>query len=188
MGLSVLVDRKIRGVVAASLLAFLSACNTSDTLNLGGAAKETATQAMIQGKCPQIVLREGTAYHRVYANGARKMPDGSRDPEKLRYQAAIADTTRACRVGADGMVITVQAQGRIVQGPVGGPGTYKLPIRIAVADEKQVIFSQLSEIEVQIPQGQLSNQFLFQRDDVVIPTGAGDFATIYVGFDDGPKK
>ncbi len=188
MSLSGVVDRKIRGVVGASLLVVLAACNSTDTKGLfQSAAKEQAAPLVVQGKCPQVALREGTAYNRSYARGARKLADGQRDPEKLIYQAAIADTTRACTVSEAGMVITVQARGRIVLGPVGKSGSYKLPIRVAVADNDTVLYSQLTELEVQVPSGQLSNQFLFEKADVTIPGGAGEFSTVYVGFDEGPK-
>ncbi|MCO6186819.1 hypothetical protein [Rhizobium sp. L1K21] len=190
MSVSGLFNRKVRGLVGASLLAVLAACTSTDTKGvLGSAAEDQTQQLVIQGKCPQIELREGTAYHRQYARGARKMADGQMDPEKLIYQAAIADTTRACRMSdQEGLVITVQAQGRLVLGPQGKPGSYKVPIRIAVADDKSVLYSQLVELEVQVPAGQLSNQFLFEKNDVAIPGGAGEFAKVYIGFDDGAKK
>lgn len=189
MSVSGLFNRKIRGVVGASLLAVLAACNSTDTKGLlGSAAKDESQQLIVQGKCPQIELREGTAYHRQYARGARKLADGERDPEKLIYQAAIANTTRGCRISDQGLVITVQAQGRIVLGPLGKPGVYKLPVRVAVADDNSVLYTQLTEFEVTVPEGQLSNQFLFEKTDVTIPGGSGDFAKIFIGFDDGAKK
>ncbi len=189
MSLSGMVDRKIRGVLGVSLLAVLAACSSTDTKGLfESAKKEQQGPAVVQGACPKIELREGTAYHRAYARGARKLADGQRDPEKLIYQAAIADTTRGCTISENGMTITVQAKGRIVLGPLGKSGTtYKVPVRVAVADENAVLYSQLSEWEVTVPTGQLSNQFLFEKTDVTIPGGAGKFAKVFVGFDDGPK-
>ncbi len=131
-----------KGLVAASLVAMLASCNTTDTKNaLGLGATQTAAAsqpAVVQGNCPRIVLRDGTAYHDVYVGGTKAKPDGSMDQAKLMYQASIANTTRQCRVSGDQMVITVQVAGRIVIGQAGAKGTAKLPIRVAVTDGDKV--------------------------------------------------
>lgn len=180
-----------RSAAAVSLLAVLASCSSTDTkgaLDVGAAKQDTGVQqAVIQGNCPKIYLRDGTAYHDAYAPGAKVQPDGSKDPSKLLYQASIAETNRECRITDQGMVITVQAAGRMVLGPAGGKGTVKLPIRVAVTDEKSVLYSELTQFETPLPAGEPSNQFLFTKSDVTIPGGAGDFAKIYIGFDEGPQ-
>ncbi len=184
-----MVFRKFRNIGALGLLAILAACNSTDTKGLFDVGQEKQKgPAVVQGTCPQIVLRDGTAFHRVYARGARKMPDGSGDPSKLIYQASLANTTRECRVGPEGLIITVQAQGRIVAGPAGKPGNYQLPIRVAVADDDNVLYAQLTQFDAEIPQGALGNQFLFTKADVVVPAGAGQLTKIYIGFDEHPGK
>jgi hypothetical protein len=180
-----------KGLVAASLMGMLAACSSTDTkgaLDLGGQTANTAPQPpVIQGDCPRIVLRDGTAYHDVYAPGAKPLPDGSKDQSKLMYQASIANTTRQCRVSGADMFITVQVAGRIVLGQAGAKGNVKLPIRVAVTEGDKVLYSELVPFETPLPVNEPSNQFLFSKDDVKIPAGAG-LSMVYVGFDNGPDK
>lgn len=180
-----------KGLVAASLLGMLAACSTADTksaLGLGATQTAAAPQpAVVQGNCPRIVLRDGTAYHDAYVGGTKPAADGSMDQAKLMYQASIANTTRQCRLEGGQMVITVQVAGRIVLGQAGAKGNAKLPIRVAVTDGDKVLYSELVPFEAALPVNEPSSQFLFSKDNVTIPAGA-DTAMIYVGFDNGNDK
>ncbi|MCD2173021.1 hypothetical protein [Rhizobium sp. C4] len=179
-----------KGLVAASLLGMLAACSTADTKNaLGLGATQTAAPqpAVVQGNCPRIVLRDGTAYHDAYVGGTKAQPDGTMDQAKLMYQASIANTTRQCRLEGGQMVITVQVAGRIVLGQAGAKGNAKLPIRVAVTDGDKVLYSELVPFEAPLPTTEPAGQFLFSKDNVTIPAGA-DTAMIYVGFDNGTDK
>jgi hypothetical protein len=181
-----------RSLVAVTLLTAISACTSTDTkgaLDLGAKADASAPQpAVIQGACPAIFLRDGTAYRDVYLNGAKVAADGSKDQSKLMYQASIAETNRQCKLTPNGMIITVQAAGRLVNGPAAPKGTVKLPIRVVVTDETNVLYSELTQYEAALPTNEPSTQFLFTKTDVTIPGGAGDLAKIYIGFDNGPNK
>ena len=179
-----------KGLVAASLLGMLAACSTADTksaLGLGATQTAAPQPAVVQGNCPRIVLRDGTAYHDVYVGGTKPGADGSMDQAKLMYQASIANTTRQCRLEGGQMVITVQVAGRIVLGQAGAKGNAKLPIRVAVTDGDKVLFSELVPFEAPLPTSEPASQFLFSKDNVTIPVGA-DTAMIYVGFDNGSDK
>lgn len=179
-----------KGLVAASLLGMLAACSTADTksaLGLGATQASAPQPAVVQGNCPRIVLRDGTAYHDVYVGGTKAAADGSMDQAKLMYQASIANTTRQCRLEGGQMAITVQVAGRIVLGQAGAKGNAKLPIRVAVTDGDKVLFSELVPFEAPLPTSEPASQFLFTKDNVVIPVGA-DTAMIYVGFDNGSDK
>ncbi|SOC83210.1 hypothetical protein SAMN05421890_1658 [Ensifer adhaerens] len=181
-----------KGLVATSLLAMLASCNTTDTKNalgLGGQQTAAASQpAVVQGNCPRIVLRDGTAYHDVYVGGTRPAADGSMDQAKLMYQASIANTTRQCRLEGTQMVMTVQVAGRIVLGQAGAKGSAKLPIRVAVTEGDKVLYSELVPFDTPLPaNSDPASQFLFTKDNIAIPAGA-DMATIYVGFDNGADK
>ncbi len=180
-----------KGLVAASLLGMLAACSSTDTKSaLGIGATQTAAApqpAVVQGNCPRIVLRDGTAYHDVYVGGTKPAANGSMDQAKLMYQASIANTTRQCRLEGGQMVITVQVAGRIVLGQAGAKGNAKLPIRVAVTDGDKVLYSELVPFEAALPVNEPSSQFLFSKDNVAIPAGA-DTAMIYVGFDNGSDK
>jgi hypothetical protein len=179
-----------KGLVAASLLGMLAACSSTDTksaLGLGATPTAASQPAVVQGNCPRIVLRDGTAYHDAYVGGTKPAADGSMDQAKLMYQASIANTTRQCRLEGGQMVITVQVAGRIVLGQAGAKGNAKLPIRVAVSDGDKVLYSELVPFEAPLPVSEPASQFLFSKDNVTIPAGA-DTAMIYVGFDNGADK
>jgi len=180
-----------KGLVAASLIGMLAGCSSTDTkgaLGLGATQTAAAPQpAVVQGNCPRIVLRDGTAYHDAYVGGTKAAADGSMDQAKLMYQASIANTTRQCRLEGGQMVITVQVAGRIVLGQAGAKGNAKLPIRVAVTDGDKVLYSELVPFEAALPVNEPASQFLFSKDNVTIPAGA-DTAMIYVGFDNGTDK
>ena len=120
---------------------------------------------VVQGNCPQITLRDGTAYLRKYARG------GEDDSEKVLFQAAIADTTRQCSVTGDQMTINVVVAGCAASGPAGKPGPIKMPIRVVVLENRsnRVIYSELTDLETKLLAGNPTTQFLFSKPGVTIP-------------------
>ncbi|WP_275789423.1 hypothetical protein [Pararhizobium gei] len=170
-------------LLVVSLLAVVAGCNKTDTggaIDAGGSAA-APTPAVVQGACPQVYLLEGTAVHRSYAKGAKD------DPTQIIYQASLADTTRQCVQNETQLIMTIVVQGRVVAGPAGGAGTVNLPIRIAATDSQNTLYSELTQYPVDVPASGAA-QFIFTKTDVVIPGGAGTFAKVYVGFDEGPVK
>lgn len=183
--------RLVSGILLASLTAVLAGCSAADRINPFGnsntapqPAAVTAEdgQAYVQGQCPQVRLREGTAYLRRYASGG----ETAQDPSKVRFQATIAETTRQCRVSNGQVLIDVVAAGRLLAGPAGGPGEVTMPIRVAVVRGEEVLFSELSQYASAIPSGATSTQFLFSRSGIEIPADAVRTAQVFVGFDEGP--
>ncbi len=181
-----MMSRRLLGI---SLLAVIAGCNQTDKAgNLGmtgsDASQQAATQQqqqpIIQGACPQVYLRDGTAVYRTYAKGAKD------DPQQVALQATLADSTRKCVQNESQLTVTVMVQGRAVTGPAGSAGTVTLPIRVAATDGKETLYSELTKFNVDIPADSGTTQFVFTNDKVVIPGGAGSFAKIYVGFDEGP--
>lgn len=141
-----------------------------------------ASAPVIEGSCPQINLREQTAFYRSYANG------GQDDPEKVIFQASIVDTTRNCTMNESALTINVVAQGRLVMGPAGTAGKVVLPVSIRVVDGETELYSSVTPFEVDLPPGSSSTQFLFNKSDVSIPGGAGKLAKVFIGFDQAPAK
>ena len=169
-------------LLGISLLVVIAGCNKTDTggaIDAGGSAT-APTPAVIQGACPQVYLLDGTANYRTYAKGVKD------DPTKIVYQASLADTTRQCVQNESQLVMTVVVQGRVVSGPAGGAGTVNLPIRVAATDGKNTLYSELTQYPVDVQTGTGSAQFIFTKTNIALPGGAGDFAKIYVGFDEGP--
>lgn len=175
----------IRRFLGISLLAAVAGCNQTDNANMGVTTDPSGVQtahqqqtgtAVVQGACPQVYLRDGTAVLRRYAKGAKD------DPQKLLYQVTLADTTRQCVLSENQLVVTVMVQGRVVEGPAGTGGTVNVPIRVAATDEQKTLYSELVQHSVDIAAG----QFIFTQANVALPGGSGGFTKVYVGFDEGP--
>jgi hypothetical protein len=176
----------IRRFLGISLLAVVAGCNqtdkpgdlavTTDPSGTATAAQQQTQTAIVQGACPQVYLRDGTAVLRRYAKGAKD------DPEKLLFQVTLADTTRRCVLSENQLVMTVMVQGRVVSGPAGSGETVNVPIRVAATDEDKTLYSEL----VQHPVATSAGQFIFTQNNVTLPGGSGGFTKVYVGFDEGP--
>jgi hypothetical protein len=184
----------VKKIVALGLLAVLAACSSTDTSGMFssvGKKKESDTAGndtnlvVMQGACPQVYLREGTAVYREYARGVKKDVQGLADPNKLVVQATLDATTRQCRKTAEGLVVTVVVRGRLIAGPSGKDGTYTLPIRVAATDGDNTLYSELSKFQVTIPPGQGNAQFIFTKDNVVL-TNIGTMTRLFAGIDEGP--
>lgn len=170
-------------VLGISLLLIAAGCNKTDTggaIDAGGSAA-APTPAVIQGACPQVFLLDGTAVHTSYAKGAKD------DPSQVIYQATLVDTTRQCVQNESQLVVTVVVQGRVVAGPAGGASSVNLPIRVAATDGENTLYSELTQYPVAMQPGAGAAQFIFTKANIALPGGAGSFAKIYVGFDDGPQ-
>lgn len=190
-----------RHLLFVSLLATLAGCNSlgfggnnaTDPVNVqSSTASTSATPAnaagtqgasVVQGSCPRVYMRDATASYRSYAKGAK-----SGDPQQVVFQASFGDVTRQCILSDTNLSITVVAQGRLVAGPAGGQGKVNLPIRISVVDGETTLYSEVTNFEAEIPAGAATAQFLFRKDGITIPGGAGSLARISLGFEEGPAK
>ena len=179
-------------MVSLGLLAGLAACSSTDTGGMFSSVKKSDTagndpkMVVMQGACPQVYLREGTAVYRQYSKGAKKDVQGLADPNKLQIQATLDATTRQCRQTDQGLVVTVVVRGRIITGPEGKDGTYTLPIRVAATDGDQTLYSELTPFQVSIPPGQGNAQFIFTKENVVLSAPAGGLTRLFAGIDEGP--
>ena len=179
-------------MLSLGLLAGLAACSSTDTGGMFSSVKKSDTagndpkMVVMQGACPQVYLREGTAIYRLYSKGVKKDVQGLADPNKLQIQATLDATTRQCRQTDQGLVVTVVVRGRIITGPEGKDGTYTLPIRVAATDGDQTLYSELTPFQVSIPPGQGNAQFIFTKDNVVLSAPAGGLTRLFAGIDEGP--
>ncbi len=178
----------LRLSVAASLLAVLAGCNSSnpsDSLAVNPpAAQANAVAPVVQANCPTITILDANAVHRVYAGG-------NGDPSKLVYQASLSDTTRSCSMSESTLTVNVLAQGRIVPGPLSKPGRVTLPIRVTVKDGDGELFSQVTNFAVDVPAGSAGTQFIFNNPNVAIPNapgGASRQTNVFISFDEGGAK
>ena len=181
----------LRGVFGVSLLLALAGCNAGGSgldFGLGGSQAQPQAQqqqqqvaAVVQGICPNINLRDGTAFYRTYARG------GDNDPEKVVYQASLADTTRACVRTASDITITAMVKGRLVAGPAGKAGTINLPIRVTVTDPSGEVYSELTQYPVTLADVNQPTQFIFSKP-VTIPGNVTGLTRVLIGFDEGKKR
>jgi hypothetical protein len=198
------VGNGFRAMVAGVLLTSLAGCNSMGGSGLSvapeaktatdlappamAAAQQGAPSAVVQGNCPRVVLRDGTAFYRNYAKGAKMLPDGSKEPDKLMYQVSLADTTRQCKQTDGQTTVTVMAQGRVIIGPAGAASPITMPIRVAIVDGAATTYTDLQPFQISLNPGETTGQFLYTKADVPLPAGSTDLAQIFIGFDEGPVK
>ncbi len=155
-------------------------------------ANASTSPVVVQGECPQVYLREGTAIYSQYANAARKKrkpdePAPAQDPDTLVMQATLDQTTRQCFQTNQGLRITVVVHVRVVLGPQGKPGSsFTLPIRVAATDGDQTLYSELTKFPVTLAPGQSTGQFVFTKENVIIGAAPGGLARLFAGIDEGP--
>ncbi|MEM0899215.1 MAG: hypothetical protein AAGI92_04630 [Pseudomonadota bacterium] len=166
-------------VLAATCAVTLASCqSTEDTLAV--APEEVITEADLRAYCPPVVLRDGTASYRTYAN------DNETDPNSVVYQASIKEQTRDCRYRNGQLLMTVAVAGRVVPGPQGSAGTVNLPIRVAITEGSATAYSNLDQYPVNVEPTAGASQFLYRNDSIVLPEPADRNMVIYIGFDEGP--
>jgi hypothetical protein len=133
--------------------------------------------------CPQVVMLEGTAASQAYAGTAPSK-------ENLRYQYALDDTARECTLEGDQLKIKIGVAGKVLLGPAGSPGSFSVPVRMAVLRERdnQPIVSKLYRAAVTVAAGETGADFTIVSEPLRVPfiqDHAEDGYTIKVGLDEG---
>jgi hypothetical protein len=132
--------------------------------------------ASIDINCPPVEVAEDGAAYRV----------GGADNASVRYQFNIGDTARQCDPAGPGQAsIKIGIKGQVVVGPAGSPGTYSVPLRIAItgADKKE-IFSKTYKVEA-ATSGFAAGSFEIVTEPITVPMPTLQLADIYsisVGF------
>jgi hypothetical protein len=133
--------------------------------------------------CPEVVVLEGTAASQTYAG----TPPSSAN---LRYQYALDDTARECTLEGDQLAIKIGIAGKVLLGPAGSPGSFSVPVRMAVLREhdNQPIVSKLYSAAVTVAAGETRADFTVVSEPLRVPfiqDHAEDDYTIRVGIDEG---
>jgi len=134
-------------------------------------------------ECPTVDIRSGASTLSIGAS------DAEPNPTTVRYQLSIAQTARECAVIGPNMTIKVGVQGRVLLGPLGGPGQVEAPLRLALVQEgvePKTIWTKLYRIPVTIPPGQTSTPFVHVEENMTFPTpkpAVLEAYVVYVGFD-----
>lgn len=126
--------------------------------------------------CPAASILDGTAAYRV----------GDQSARGVSHQASIHDLARECKAEGNVMRIKVGVQGRLILGDSGKPGTYTIPVRVAVRGGGQTIVSKLVPTQVTIPPNDTQSPFVMVDESITVPITAADPGETYsvlVGLD-----
>lgn len=132
--------------------------------------------------CPQVIVLEGTAASRTYAG----TPPTS---ATLRYQSSLDDTARECALVDGQLALKIGVAGKVLLGPAGSPGTFGVPVRIAVLrkQDNQPLVGKLYRAEVTIRPGETQGDFAIVSEPLHVPfvkDHSEDDYTIRVGIDE----
>lgn len=135
--------------------------------------------------CPEVVVLEGTAASQAYAGSP---PSNA----NLRYQYALTDTARECKVEDNQLVLKIGVAGKVLLGPAGTPGSFNVPVRMAVLHEtdNSPVTSKLYHAPVTIGPSESEASFTIVSDPLEVPfiqEHAEQDYTIKVGIDEGPS-
>lgn len=137
----------------------------------------------VEMDCPGVAVRQGASTLAITEPGAEA------GPMTTRYQVSIGQMARECAALGGMITMKVGVEGRVLLGPVGGPGQVEVPLRMAVVQEgpnPKTVLSRFYKLAVAIPPGQTSVPFMHVEQDLTFPTPRGgdlDSYIVYVGFD-----
>lgn len=162
------------GSTLGNLLAF-------NTTNAGPVPASAANQEQPL-QCPQIEVLDGTASIRSYIG--TDQGNGN-----VRYQYSMGDVARECSRSGDQVLIKVGVEGRVLLGPAGAPGSFTIPVRIAVRRENDQKASavKLYQVPATVAAGDTQGEFTLVSDPLTVPyiqAHADEDYTILVGFDE----
>jgi hypothetical protein len=144
--------------------------------------KPLPTKPEEQLECPEIIVLDGTAAHRVY--------NGPETNDSLKYQYALGDVARQCILQGNQIAMKVGIEGQVLLGPAGAPGAFTVPVRVAVVRETDDVplVSKLYTANVTVPPGQTEGSFTIVTEPLTAPFiqqhTAEDYS-IKVGIDTG---
>lgn len=133
--------------------------------------------------CPEVLVLEGTAASQAYAGSP---PSNA----NLRYQYSLTDTARECHLEGDQLAIKIGVAGKVLLGPAGSPGSFNVPIRMAVLSEQNnaPVSSKLYHAAVTVPANETQADFTLVSEPLRVPfihDHAEEDYTIKVGIDEG---
>jgi hypothetical protein len=134
--------------------------------------------------CPGVDIRAGASTLNIAAKS------GDATAGDLRYQLSFGQTARECIVQGGTMSIKVGVQGRVILGPMGGPGQVDVPLRYAIVREgpqPRTIVTKFKRVQVIVGPDQTHVQFVDVEEALSFPMPPGselDAYVIYVGFDE----
>ena len=135
-------------------------------------------------ECPGVDIRAGASTLNIAAKAVEATAGD------LRYQVSFGQTARECAVQGTTMAIKVGVQGRVILGPMGGPGQVDVPLRYAVVREgpqPKTVVTKFKRVSVTVVSGQTHVPFVDVEESLNFPLPSRselDSYVIYVGFDE----
>src|SRR5215813_1355079 len=135
-------------------------------------------------ECPGVDIRTGASTLNIAAK------TGEATAADLRYQVSFGQTARECSVQGGALNIKVGVQGRVILGPMGGPGQVDIPLRYAVVREgpqPKTVITKFKRISVTVPPAQTHIPFVDVEEGLTFPLPSRselDAYVVYVGFDE----
>jgi hypothetical protein len=152
----------------------------------GSSAKgqQTVANGSTDVNCPPVEVRQGASTLTIG-------PPGDKSAMSVKYQGAFLRQARECAVVDGNMVMKIGVQGRVIVGPMGGPGQVDVPLRIAVVQETPGGMRPIATKFVRVPVVLRPNDgnVLFTHIEeglsfpLPAPTSLLDDYIVYVGFD-----
>ena len=165
-----------RVIPALSLAIALAGCGTSlDPTGGGGGslfsfgrapapapvAAPEAKKEIDKVDCPHVEVLEGASALRV----------GGASNESVRYQYSMGELARECTVVGKQISIKVGVQGRVLIGPAGSPGSFSVPVRISIRNEKdqKAAASKFYRVAANVPSGETQADFTIVSEPLLVP-------------------
>lgn len=178
-----------RAAAAAAGFLVLTGCGSSgggmsfgEMLLTGGASAPPEQAAGARDTyCPAVSVAEGGAALQAYSGGRVG------DAAALRSQVTLGQLARECVLQADGSVLVrVGVEGRALQGAVGGPARFDVPVHLVVKSGSTVVTNRVRRAAVAIPAGDTQGSFAFVEEGIVVPPSAAQDFEIEVGLGRAP--
>lgn len=122
-------------------------------------------------ECPAVEIFDGGAAIRQTAG-----PD-------VRNQISLGQVARECRPAGPGQIaIKVGAEGRVLLGPAGSPGTFSTSVKILVKRGDKVVATRVARASATVPSGDTQATFVLVEDNLIAPR-QGEELSIQIGLD-----
>ncbi|HEY4405740.1 MAG TPA: hypothetical protein VGN55_13925 [Xanthobacteraceae bacterium] len=192
-------ERCAAWVAAALVLSGCSSVSTpTDSVDTGSTSRFTS---LFSGSSPATPVAAGGAAFNPddcppvdIRAGAGTMTLNGKPPEAastdVRYQLTFTQLARQCVLNGGEVVMKVGVQGRIIVGPIGGPGSIELPIRYAVVREglaPRTIATKFKRVPAEVPAGRTNLAFSDVEESLSFPMPSRaelPAYIVYVGFDE----
>ena len=148
--------------------------------------REIKESGSVEVECPEVLVTDGQSAYRTYAGA-------DTSSASVKHQYSFGEMSRECIATKDRIDIRVGVAGYVLSGPMGGPGSFQVPVRVSVRRDSdgQILQSKTYRIAASIKADQAQAPFSVVTEPMTVPftrTEANMDYSIFVGFDATPEK